>query len=116
MSGKMYIVVSAQFAAFHLWRDAPAEVAFLRNKHRHLFQVKAWVEVGHDDREKEFFIIQRKLEAYLYDYENFDFEDIGSCEMVARKLAMFHDDCIRVEVFEDGENGAVFVKSNNHDI
>jgi hypothetical protein len=35
------IQVRTSFVGVHQWKDAPDEVAFLRNLHRHVFKVSA---------------------------------------------------------------------------
>ena len=104
----MEIYCSTQFEGFHSWDGAPDEVAFLRDRHRHTFHVTLWMEVDHDDRDVEFILLKRELEAYIADElqdENY------SCEQYARAIrdefeARYDNRC-RVEVSEDGENGAV---------
>lgn len=116
-----FISVSVQFEGIHCYPEAPDEVSFLRNPHRHMFHVKAKIEVFHDDRELEFILVKRDLEAFIHSQpENLNH---CSCEMIANKIA-FHlhhtyeraDTKTRrmvIEVYEDGENGAVMFYGNN---
>lgn len=98
------IWVTTKFAAFHYWKDAPDQVAFLRSSHRHLFHVKAFWEVNHNDRDLEFFIQKEKLEDYVRtNLEGKTFA--ASCEMLAEKILNALG-CCYVDVSEDGENGA----------
>lgn len=109
MTIKTSIIVRWQFEGFHFYPDAPPEVEFLKSSHRHLFKCSAKIEVFDDDRELEFFIVQRKLKK--------KFGDGGqrnrSCEMIAKEIAYFIQKNygkhrpIEVEVSEDGENSAV---------
>ena len=46
--GKIFVVVKTEFEGFHSWEDAPDEVSFLRNLHRHIFHVTAKWKVNHD--------------------------------------------------------------------
>lgn len=55
------ITVRHSFNALHRWVEAPPEVSFLRNAHRHEFTVCLTVEVTHGDRQVEFFILQKFL-------------------------------------------------------
>lgn len=105
---KTIVWVTHLFEGFHSWPDAPDDVSFLRNNHRHVFDVKLGVEVSHSDRDVEFFQLQRKVAAYVD--TNFKGE-MGhlSCEMIAKKLLVKFDACF-VEVSEDGENGAIVEK------
>lgn len=101
----MTIEVKTRFVGYHRYANAPEEVKFLRNLHRHVFWVEVEVEVAHDDREKEFFIIQDRLNKFI----NTDTpEEVGSCEHIARRIAMFMEGVVRVKVSEDGENAAIF--------
>ena len=110
-----FISVSTQFEGIHCYPEAPAGVEFLRNPHRHMFQVTAKIEVFHDDRELEFILVKRDLEAFIRSQsENLNY---CSCEMIVNKLAFYLnrqyeriDSKARrlvLEVYEDGENGAV---------
>ena len=109
MSVSMMIFVTTQFEGIHCYPDAPDEVAFLRSPHRHMFHVKYEVEVFHDDRELEFILVKRALEAYVPILKNLEHK---SCEMIARAIMEWSDNKygirhVRITVSEDGENGAV---------
>jgi len=104
MKTKTIVWVSTLFEGCHRWLSAPNDVSFLRNYHRHIFDVKLGVEVTGDDREIEFFQLKRKVDKYInkqYEGKSFDF----SCEMIAKQLLIIFNACF-VEVSEDGENGA----------
>lgn len=126
------IYVTADFDALHSWPKAPEEVSFLRSPHRHKFNVKLTVAVGHSDRQVEFFMLQRDLSQIIVDsYQEEDLLhpthgvviDIGSrsCEMIAEEIIAqaikLGYKVISCEVSEDGENGAivspVIVTENN---
>lgn len=99
-----FVWIRTQFTAFHRWKDAPDDVKFLRDWHRHVFHVKIAVEVGHNDREVEFFQFKKKVEQYCrIRLENQCFEK--SCEMIAEEL-LNEFSAAFCEVSEDGENGA----------
>ena len=113
---KTGIIVTTQFEGIHYYTNAPEEVSFLRNSHRHIFHVKAEIEVFHDDRELEFILVKRAINEYLKDYAtNLNYK---SCEMIAKMIQDFikqkyptpkhleRDRFVNVEVWEDGENGA----------
>lgn len=92
---------------FHKYENAPEEVAFLRNNHRHVFHIEAKIEVWDDDRELEFFIVQNHINSVL-----FQLSSESSCEMKAKKLLKLLIEKYginrryQVSVFEDNENGA----------
>jgi hypothetical protein len=100
------ITIRTSFTATHNWPECPfPEVAFLRNEHRHTFQVEMKWPVQHDDRDKEFIMTRREVDQYIR--ENFSNKNMGrkSCEMIAQELMLRFRACF-VSVFEDGENGA----------
>lgn len=104
----MIVWTTWSFVGYHKWENAPKEVDFLKNLHRHLFKVKVFVEVSHNDRDVEFFILQKKLKAICLD---FDKKMMGSCEMIAedikKTLIKEYLKNVQVEVSEDGESGAI---------
>lgn len=96
--------VRTQFVGFHRYRDAPDEVAFLRDYHRHVFHVRLGVQVTGLNREVEFFTLKKKVDDFLEcAYANKEFE--ASCEQIADNLMKVFGACF-VEVSEDGECGA----------
>lgn len=103
------ITVSNQFIAFHRWDEAPDEVAFLRQWHRHVFKVRTTVEVSHANRQEEFFIVQRAVQELIDGLEGQYV--LYSCEQIAELIAQ-HMQGVKgyilreVAVSEDGENEA----------
>lgn len=110
---KTNIIISFQVEGFHCWPDAPKEVAFLRDNHRHMFWIEAEKEVKHDDRDIEIIMFKREIQAkLLFKYGGNNGELIlgsKSCEMLAKEI-LEEFDCERVKVTEDNENGAVVYK------
>ena len=104
------VYIKTTFVAYHRYIDAPEEVAFLRNWHRHVFHVMVMVEVTHANRDVEFFTLKRKVEEYIdVWFRDAHFE--LSCEQIATMILRdFEAKC--VEVSEDGENGAVVQAPN----
>lgn len=106
------IIVKTQFEACHRWPDAPDEVAFLRNLHRHMFFVEAELAVSHNDRELEFFIVKDRirnfLTALMLEYANAG-NDTFSCEDIAEAV-LSEIEAKSVTVYEDNENGARVAK------
>ena len=101
------VYCTLQFEATHNWPECPFdEVAYLRNEHRHLFHIKAFKRVYHDDRDTEFIMLKHTIEKYLN--ETYAEHKFGrkSCEMLARELAEKFDLC-QIDVSEDNENGAI---------
>ena len=116
---KTSVVVSLDFCGIHCWPNAPAEVSFLRNPHRHIFKVKAFFWENHDfkadQREREFILVKAGILRALRDEWHFNTTtqcfELGStsCENIAKEILSNQGCyyCYRVEVFEDGENGAI---------
>ena len=103
--------VETRFQGLHRWDDAPAEVKFLRNEHRHEFHVIVQVEQFHDDREVEYIMLKRWVDEQMdkWPYNRGQ----SSCEMMADQLLQKlkeeygQDRQYRIEINEDGENGAL---------
>ena len=117
MNYNSYIYVTFRKEGIHRFPEAAtnpayADVSFLSFPHRHEFWFKVSLEVKHDNRDVEFILFKRELEA-LFDEKTLSL-DFKSCEMIARDLATYIEDKypdrrIMIEVSEDGENGAVLV-------
>jgi hypothetical protein len=105
-----FIEVRFQFEGIHHWPEAPDEVAFLREKHRHMFHVRARMNVHHSDRDLEFIMVKHRLQALVGCF-GFDLGRL-SCEQMAYEILKYAvvdlaRTEVEVEVTEDGENGAV---------
>lgn len=88
------------------------DVSFLASPHRHIFHFKVYIEVFHDDRDREFIQEKRFMER-LYGSDVLKV-DHKSCEMIAddlydelKKRYSGENRRIKIEVSEDGENGCV---------
>lgn len=118
------VFVTTSLVGFHRWPDAPAEVLYLRDRHRHLFKIRVDVSVEHKDRAIEYHRLKRQLnELFMVGtgYINATMNQYGeidlgpqSCEVFATEImgwlrAVAYPDrpYYRVEVSEDGENGSV---------
>ena len=102
---KRYVFITTQFEGFHCWPDAPNEVGFLRDIHRHIFHVKAWAQVDHGDRQIEFILLKRKIDQYIASIVK---PISWSCEHWAEHLLQQFG-LASCEVSEDGENGAIVI-------
>lgn len=107
------ICIGFDLPGFHQYPDAPMEVGFLANRHRHLFHFKLYFIVEHSNRDLEFFMMRTRIlnELMARWYGNLHAIDFGanSCEAIADDLMdrWQPDGCYRVEVWEDKENGSI---------
>lgn len=105
-----YIWVTLEKEHIHNYPDAPMEVVFLRKKHRHIFKMKVWLEIFHNDRDVEFIMFKNYIMDCLINVP----KDIGStsCEDLADNIhkhikVKYKRRKIKIEVSEDGENGII---------
>lgn len=117
---KTSVIITFQLEGIHNFpaaRELFPEVGFLADPHRHMFHFKLAKQVNHDDRDIEFLMFKRQVQTYLQLQFAISFSpgfnsdwlicNFGSrsCEMIAKQL-LEKFDCLWVEVWEDGENGA----------
>lgn len=106
------VIARTSVEAIHRWKLCPIEeVSYLRNYHRHVFNVIAKISVDHTNRDVEFIQLSHKIKSFLTD-QFFDnnysclFFDDRSCEMIAQLLVEKFN-LLECEVNEDGEGGAI---------
>lgn len=110
------VYCTLQVEATHNWPACPFdEVEYLRFPHRHVFYIKAFKPVYHDDRDVEFIMLKHELQNYFrtkyYDFEkNIHVFGHKSCEMLGRELIEKFG-LSRVDVSEDNENGAIITST-----
>ena len=114
---KKKIWVTFQKEGIHCYPAAATDpklkgVEFLANPHRHMFHFKIYLEVFHDDRDVEFILLKRELEA-LYGSGTLKL-DFMSCEMIAEELLAYLKNQyagrdVTIIVSEDNENGCELV-------
>jgi hypothetical protein len=107
--------VTHRFTGWHAWPGAPHGRKYLASPHRHVFHVRAEVEVEKDDREIEF----HDLLDVVDDACRAMGSHLGSksCEMIAAEIGFvilkhWPGRKVAVDVAEDGENGACVVLSS----
>lgn len=107
-----YIKVRTEFEGFHFYPNASQidpRIAFLENKHRHMFKVEVKISVIHDDRELEFFLVKWALQEFLSENDM----DHKSCEMIAKDILYgflipsYGERKYKVVVSEDGESDGI---------
>jgi hypothetical protein len=108
---KTEVFCTLQIEGTHSWPGCPfEEVAYLRDPHRHVFHIKAYKEVSHNDRDVEFIMLKHQIRLHFLQYSQPEFNlcvfGAKSCEMIATELIKEFK-LSRCEVSEDGENGAI---------
>lgn len=58
------IIVTFQLPGLHRYPKAAASHHYLASTHRHMFHIRAEMQVFHEDREVEFIAVKEKLQAY----------------------------------------------------
>jgi hypothetical protein len=106
---KKRIFVTTQFEGFHCWPNAPEEVSFLRDMHRHIFHVRCELSVNHNDRDVEFILFKRELDYKIKQIHKESDTATWSCEKWASTL-LTDLNLTMCEVSEDGENGAAIYR------
>lgn len=99
------VITDQDIVGFHQWTNAPTEVYFLRNKHRHIFRVRCAFSVEHDDRDVEIFMLEDRIARYFHKRWSTPCHFFEmSCEMIAKDV-LNEFGCVWVEVLEDGRGG-----------
>lgn len=106
------VFCTLQMEGIHNWPncDIP-EVQYLSHPHRHMFGIKAFKTVRHDDRDIEFIWLKHQIRNFLQNTffsEEFNCLHFGpmSCEMIGA-LLLKEFKLVRVEVNEDNECGSI---------
>lgn len=112
MTLKTSVYCTYQWEDFHCRPDAPDAVAFLRDRHRHIFHTRVEIPVSHDDRDVEFIMMKRDLESFIKTEVIDRMWVHKSCEMIAKKILEhikkeYEPSWAKIEVSEDWENWAV---------
>ena len=112
---KYSVVVTFSIEGFHNWpsaKDIFPEVAFLSDRHRHMFGFRCYAKVTHTDRDKEFILLNREIKRNLQLNFEKEFDNVlefgsMSCEALGEYLLDQFPELYKVEVWEDWENGAI---------
>jgi len=104
------IWVTFSRVGYHRYPNAPEDVSYLQDRHRHLFKFKVSITVEHNEREIEFHQFLNWIES-LYTEGQLEASN-KSCETLAQELATaignrYTHRHIEVEVSEDGECGSI---------
>jgi hypothetical protein len=92
---------------YHRWPEARAEHEYLSFRHRHLFYVRCWWTVSHDDRDIEFIEASRSISSF-FEKRFGKPAELGSmsCEQICKTILDEYPSVIKVSCYEDDENGA----------
>lgn len=103
---KVSVITNIDIEGFHMWKDAPEVVNFLRAEHRHIFNIVCYFPVTDLDRELEIFMLEWKIKDYIKNKwgEPARFGTY-SCEMIALDI-LKEFNCSEVSVKEDNKGGA----------
>jgi len=105
-----WAIVRFEEVGFHRYPDAPGEVTYLQERHRHKFFVEVWVQQFHDNRDLEYHILRDMVIKLFREIAPLNEFDAMSCEMIASDLRdkvmnWYKGRRCKVTVFEDNENG-----------
>ena len=106
-----YIWITTQKEMYHQYPNAPNEVMYLKNIHRHIFKFKIYIQVYDDDRDIEFIMFKHDVEKII---ETLDKQlKQKSCEMISnyinqKIMEKYPYREVIIEVSEDGENGSLY--------
>ena len=104
----IWAIIQFQFDGFHKWIDAPEEIKFLRNIHRHVFHCKIYIKENVNiDRDIEFISLKNELKGNIHIFHN---DKKNSCEDIGKNINRwlkhkYPERKTKVYVYEDNENG-----------
>lgn len=112
-----YAVIKTSFIGFHKWDEAIKPVEYLKDVHRHNFNIVCHIQQHHNNRDIEYHMFQTWLNEQL----NVLKENINSCEMLAEDIAKlikikYPGRWLKIEVYEDNEVGASYEENFTHDL
>lgn len=107
----MEIFVNTSFVGFHYWPEAHDSRKYLRNRHRHTFNVYVSCRVHHNDRDIEFHDLIDYVNNIMIKYQSLHNDNLRSCEMMAeylyKELIEHSFEVTEIRIDEDGECGAI---------
>lgn len=100
------IQIQFNVEGFHRYPDAPTQVFFLKERHRHTFRIAMGVRVTDLNREREIFLERERIKKLIRDefYDPAEFKDM-SCEHIAAWL-LEKTDYDWASVWEEQTGGA----------
>ena len=104
---KRQVLTYNEIEGFHRYPGAPAECAYLADKHRHVFVIECAFEVGHNEREIEIITQQGIIEDFISLHWGRPAQfGTMSCESIAQELIEAFPAMCSCTVKEDGYGGA----------
>lgn len=109
-----YIICNVVVEGFHCWPEAFGLYTYLKERHRHMFNIEMHFPVNNSNREIEFINQQRIIkDSILIKFGNdlgyAEFEHM-SCEHIAEWLLNEFKDATYCKVIEDTNGGAYIVR------
>lgn len=104
---KTSIVIRTQFRGLHRYVNAPEEVKYLRDQHRHVFYVEVEMQVQSLERDLEFILVKSFIDEFLAKHRfglDYSCEKMAD-EIIAILLNRYGERSIKCCVYEDNENG-----------
>ena len=112
-----FIVCNVTIEGFHYWENAPVIYGYLRNNHRHMFNIELHIPVRDLDREIEFIeeqrIIKERILAKFGDRLGYAQFEGMSCEHIAKWLMEEYPTATYCKVIEDTNGGAILVRKQH---
>ena len=106
----IYITVKNQFDDLHCYPNAPEQVSYLRSNHRHTFMLESTLQVFHEDRELEFYMVKDYIDSILVEIKGMEINKSceNICSFVMDKLMEKYGTqrFYRISCSEDGWNKA----------
>lgn len=103
------VITHNQIIGSHYWNDAPETCAYLRDRHRHVFDIRCKFAVTHCDREIEINEMQDAISDHFYMMFPTDGAGVMFGNMSCEDIAVYCIDefgCVECQVLEDGFGGA----------
>ena len=104
---KRQVIIHNDIEGFHRYPNAPSFCKYLSHRHRHIFNIRSYFNVSHNEREIEINIARLDIEEDLKKCFGYpcEFGDM-SCESICEYLLDKYPALDRLEVTEDGYGGA----------
>lgn len=128
MNYKKEVYSKITIEGLHCWMNLPEvmsrsvnaelqEVSYLQYPHRHLFNIKCFCKVSHDDRAIEFILFGHKVKKMLVERFGSTLIPYGcdfgsmSCEMIGQIILDVFPEIYKVDVQEDEESGSIIERT-----